>query len=217
MTADTLRHGPVAAAIRRHRLIVVLRRVAPQAALLDLVGELADAGVRAFEVTFDASSAEADLVAVRERLSSRADGPFLVGAGTILTRHELEAARRAQADFAVAPLIDLSLIDTAVSVGLPFIPGALTPSEIHAAWNAGATFVKLFPASAVGPSFVRELRGPLPSVELVATGGLGAANARDYLTAGAAAVGIGSAITKADPAARRALVASLLSPADGGA
>jgi 2-dehydro-3-deoxyphosphogluconate aldolase/(4S)-4-hydroxy-2-oxoglutarate aldolase len=215
MTADTLRHGPVAAAIRRHRLIVVLRRVAPQAALLDLVGELADAGARAFEVTFDAASAEADLVAVRKRLSARADGPYLVGAGTILTRHELEAARRAEADFAVAPLIDLSLIDTAISEGLPFIPGALTPSEIHAAWNAGATFVKLFPASAVGPGFVRELRGPMPAVELVPTGGLGAANAPEYLAAGAAAVGIGSAFTRADAAARRALVESLLTPGDG--
>ncbi len=96
MTADTLRHGPVAAAIRRHRLIVVLRRVAPQTALLDLVGELADAGARAFEVTFDAATAEADVVAVRNRLAGRSDGPFLVGAGTILTRHVLESARRAR-------------------------------------------------------------------------------------------------------------------------
>lgn len=217
MTADALRHGPVADAIRRHRLIAVLRRVEPQAALLDLVSELADASVRAFEITFDAPSAEADLVAVRERLSTRADGPFLAGAGTILTRHELEAARRAHADFAVSPLIDLSLIDTAVSEGLPYIPGALTPSEIHAAWSAGATFVKLFPASAVGPGFVRELRGPLPQVELIPTGGLGPANARDYLDAGAAAVGIGSAITKVDATARQALVASLVRPADGAA
>jgi 2-dehydro-3-deoxyphosphogluconate aldolase/(4S)-4-hydroxy-2-oxoglutarate aldolase len=214
VTADTLRHGPVAAAIRRHRLIAVLRRVTPQAALIDLVSELADAGVRAFEVTFDAPSAEADLAAVRERLSIRTDGPFLAGAGTILTRHELEAARRAHADFAVSPLIDLSLIDTAVSEGLPYIPGALTPSEIHAAWSAGATFVKLFPASAVGPGFVRELRGPLPEVELIPTGGLGSADARDYLDAGAAAVGIGSALTKVDATARQALVASLLLPAD---
>ena len=104
MTDDTLRLGPVAAAIRRHRLIVVLRRVEPQAALLDLVGELADAGARVFEITFDAPSAEADLAAVRGCLAGRSDGPFLVGAGTILRRGQLEAARRAGADFAVAPL-----------------------------------------------------------------------------------------------------------------
>lgn len=209
MTFDTLRLGPVAAAIRRHRLIVVLRRVAPQAALLDLVGELADAGARAFEITFDAPAAEADLAAVRDRLAGRRDGPFLVGAGTILRRGQLEAARRAGADFAVAPSLDVSLIDTAVSEGLPFIPGAFTPTEICTAWAAGATFVKLFPASALGPSFARELRGPMPEVELIATGGVDATNARLYLDSGAVAVGIGSAITKADAQSRRALVEAI--------
>ncbi len=209
MTADTLRGGPVAAAIRRHRLIVVLRRVAPQPALLELVGELADAGARAFEVTFDAPTAEADLAALRACLAGRPDGPFLVGAGTIMRRNQLEAARRAGADFAVAPLLDVSLVDTAVSWGLPFIPGAFSPSEVRAAWSAGATFVKLFPASAVGPQFVRELRGPMPEVELIATGGVDGSNARAYLDAGAAAVGIGSAITRADAETRRAMVQAL--------
>jgi 2-dehydro-3-deoxyphosphogluconate aldolase / (4S)-4-hydroxy-2-oxoglutarate aldolase len=209
MTFDTLRLGPVAAAIRRHRLIVVLRRVEPRAALLDLVAELADAGARAFEITFDAPSAEADLAAVRECLAARRDGPFLVGAGTILRRGQLEAARRAGADFAVAPTLDVSLIDTAVSEGLPFIPGAFTPTEIGIAWAAGATFVKLFPASAVGPSFARELRGPMPEVELIATGGVDATNARLYLDSGAVAVGIGSAITKAGAEGRRALVEAI--------
>ncbi|MDQ1323103.1 MAG: 2-dehydro-3-deoxyphosphogluconate aldolase / (4S)-4-hydroxy-2-oxoglutarate aldolase [Chloroflexota bacterium] len=209
MTFDTLRLGPVAAAIRRHRLIVVLRRVEPQAALLKLVSELADAGARAFEITFDAPSAEADLAAVHGFLAGRPDGPYLVGAGTILRRGQLEAARRAGADFAVAPSLDVSLIDTAVSEGLPFIPGAFTPTEICTAWAAGATFVKLFPASAVGPSFARELRGPMPEVELIATGGIDATNARLYLDSGAVAVGIGSAITKADAASRRALVEAI--------
>ena len=210
MTADALRHGPVADTIRRLRLIVVLRRIEPRAALLGLVGELADAGVRAFEVTFDAPSAEADVAAVRACLGDRPDGPYLVGAGTLLSRHELEAARRALADFGVSPLYNESLVDTAVSEGLPFIPGAFTPSEIHAAWEAGATFVKLFPASAVGPQFVRELHGPMPQVQLIPTGGVDGSNARSFLDAGAAAVGIGGAITRADPDARRALVASLV-------
>jgi 2-dehydro-3-deoxyphosphogluconate aldolase/(4S)-4-hydroxy-2-oxoglutarate aldolase len=209
MTADALRHGAVAAAIRRHRLVAVLRRIAPQAALQDLVNELADAGARAFEVTFDTPTADADLVAVRACLATRDDGPYLVGAGTILRRNQLEAARRAGADFAGAPLLDVSLVDTAVSEGLPFIPGAFTPSEVHAAWAAGATFVELFPASAAGPSFVREVRGPMPEVELIASGGVDASNARAFLDAGAAAVGIGGALTRADAAARWALVASL--------
>jgi 2-dehydro-3-deoxyphosphogluconate aldolase/(4S)-4-hydroxy-2-oxoglutarate aldolase len=204
--ADTMRGGPIAAAIRAHRLIVVLRRVEPQAALLDLAAELADAGARIFEVTFDAPTAGEDLEALKGRLAERPDGPFIVGAGTILRRNQLEAARRAGAEFAVAPLLDVSLVDTAVSEHLPFIPGAFTPSEVHTAWAAGATFVKLFPASAVGPSFVRELRGPFPDTQLIPTGGVDAGNARQYLDAGAAAVGVGGSIIRADAAGRRAII-----------
>lgn len=209
MSVEALRTGPVAEAIRRHRLIVVLRRVEPREALLAVVGELADAGARAFEITFDAPSAEDDVVAVRAALSARPDGPFLVGAGTILRRAQLEAARRAGADFAVSPLLDPALVDASTAEHLPFIPGAFTPTEVAAAWAAGATFVKLFPASAVGPSFVRELRGPMPEAQLIPTGGVDASNARSFLDAGAVAVGVGSAITKVDAAARRALVESL--------
>jgi 2-dehydro-3-deoxyphosphogluconate aldolase/(4S)-4-hydroxy-2-oxoglutarate aldolase len=86
----------------------------------------------------------------------------------------------------------------------------MTPTEIGGAWDAGATFVKVFPASAVGPAFVRELRGPLPEVELVPTGGVDGTNASAFLEAGAAAVGIGGAIMRADPEARRALVRGLV-------
>jgi len=215
MTAAALRTGIVAEAIRRHRLIVILRRVEPRSALLAIVTELADAGARAFEITFDAPHAAADLIAVRHALAARPDGPFLVGAGTVIRREQLEAARRAGADFAVAPVFERNLVGTAVEEGLPFIPGAFTPTEIAAAWAAGATFVKLFPASGVGPPFVRELHGPMPEIQLVATGGIDASNAAAYLAAGAAAVGIGSALTKADPDTRRAIVAQLAASGRG--
>jgi 2-dehydro-3-deoxyphosphogluconate aldolase / (4S)-4-hydroxy-2-oxoglutarate aldolase len=205
-----LRSRVVATSIRTHRLIVVLRRVEPRDRLLSLVAELADAGVRAFEITMDAPAAADDLAATRRSLHERSDGPFLVGAGTILGQDQLDGARRAEADFGVAPLLDVSLLRSAVEAGLPFIPGAMTPTEVAAAWAAGATFVKLFPASAVGPSFVRELRGPLPEVQLIPTGGIDAGNAAAFLEAGAAAVGIGSAITRATPEERRALVASVV-------
>jgi 2-dehydro-3-deoxyphosphogluconate aldolase / (4S)-4-hydroxy-2-oxoglutarate aldolase len=214
LSAAELRAGPVADTIRRHRLVIVLRRVAPRSALLDLVAELADAGARILEITFDAPGADEDLAAVREALATRADGPFAVGAGTVRTPEQLAAARRAGADFAVAPLLDRALVTEAVAAGLPFIPGAFTPTEIAAAWAAGATFVKLFPASAVGPSFVRELRGPMPDVPLIPTGGVDASNAAAFLEAGAAAVGIGGAITRANPVARRALVRALAAEGD---
>jgi 2-dehydro-3-deoxyphosphogluconate aldolase / (4S)-4-hydroxy-2-oxoglutarate aldolase len=209
MTVEALREGHVARTIRASRLIVVLRRVSPPAALLATVSELADAGARVFEITFDAPSAGPDLAAVRDRLAARTDGPYLVGAGTIRLAGQLEAARLAGADFAVAPALDPGLVAASVAAGLPFVPGAFTPTEIAAAWAAGATFVKLFPASGVGPAFVRELHGPMPEVPLIPTGGIDGSNAAAYLAAGAAAVGIGSAIVRADGPTRRAIVAGV--------
>jgi 2-dehydro-3-deoxyphosphogluconate aldolase/(4S)-4-hydroxy-2-oxoglutarate aldolase len=204
-----LREGPIASAIRGHRLIVILRRIEPQEELLALVDELADAGARVFEVTFDAPAAANDLRAVGDRLDARTDGPFVVGAGTLLTLEQLSSARAARADFGVSPVLDLAVLHSAVDAGLPFIPGGMTPTELRTAWMAGATFVKLFPASAVGPQLIRELRGPLPDIRIIPTGGIDASNARSFLDAGAAAVGIGSAIVRATPEARAALIAQL--------
>lgn len=209
MSAGSLRRGPVAGLIRRHRLVAVLRRIEPREALVSLVDELADAGVRAMEITFDADAAAADLRAVRDRLTARRDGSFAIGAGTVLRRDQLDAAIEAGADFAVAPVLDLGLLGSALDAGLPFVPGIFTPTEAGRAWEAGATFVKLFPASAVGPSFVRELRGPLPAIELVPTGGIDATNAAAFLAAGAAAIGVGSALTRADPTRRAALLGAV--------
>lgn len=206
MTGERLRRSAVADAIRRHRLIVVLRRIEPRADLLALAADLADAGARIFEVTLDAPAGADDLAALREALAGRHDGPFHVGAGTVRTTEQLDAARRVGADFAVAPLLDPALVEASVASGLPFIPGALTPTEIAAGWAAGATFVKLFPASAVGPAMLRELRGPLPEVEVIPTGGVDGRNAGAFLEAGAVAVGIGGAITRADPDERRAIL-----------
>ena len=208
MTGTGLRARAVAQAIRRHRLIVVLRRVEPRDRLLALVDELAEAGARLFEITLDLPGGAEDLAAVRVHLSGRSD-PHLVGAGTVLRRSQLDDAAAAGADFAVAPILDHDLLAAAVERGLPFIPGALTPTEIASAWEAGATFVKLFPASAVGPALVRELRGPMPEVELIPTGGVNVSNAAAFLESGAAAVGIGGAILRATPAERTALVRSL--------
>jgi 2-dehydro-3-deoxyphosphogluconate aldolase / (4S)-4-hydroxy-2-oxoglutarate aldolase len=89
------------------------------------------------------------------------------------------------------------------------VPGAYSPTEIDTAWRAGATFVKLFPASSLGPSHVRELRGPLPEVQTIATGGVDAMNAGTFLDAGAVAVGIGSAIGRMTSIERRELVAAI--------
>ncbi len=205
-TADDLRHGPIADAIRAHRLIAILRRVEPQRALLQLVDELADAGVRVIEITFDAPSAAADVAVLRQRLDARSDGPFVLGAGTLMNSEQVAAARSAGADFGVSPVQSLDLVREAIGAGFPFLAGAMTPTELHVAWSAGATFVKLFPASAVGPQMIREVLGPLADLQIIPTGGLDADNARSFLDAGAVAVGLGGALVGATPVARRKLI-----------
>ncbi len=201
----SLRSSPVAAAIRESRLIAVLRRVEPRERLLALVDELVADGIRILEITLDSPGAAADLMAVRERVR---DGAW-VGAGTVRTADQLRAAIDAGAAFGVSPVLDRPVVNAALDAGLPFIPGAATPTEADAAWRAGATFVKLFPGSSLGPSHVRELRGPLPEIETVVTGGVDAANAVAFLAAGAVAVGIGSALGRMTGTERLALVAAI--------
>jgi 2-dehydro-3-deoxyphosphogluconate aldolase/(4S)-4-hydroxy-2-oxoglutarate aldolase len=203
-----LRHAPVADHIRSRRLIAVLRRIEPRERLLDLVTSLADDGVRIFEVTFDAPNAGEDLVAMRERLATSGVGDAIVGAGTVLDEAQLEDARRCGAAFVVGPTLDVAIVERAVELGVPVIPGAYSPTEIALAWRAGATFEKVFPASSLGPSHVRELRGPLPHIELIATGGVEAANAGSFLAAGCVAVGVGGALVDGSADERRALVAA---------
>jgi 2-dehydro-3-deoxyphosphogluconate aldolase/(4S)-4-hydroxy-2-oxoglutarate aldolase len=203
--SDVLRGSDVAATIRRERLVVVLRRVAPRERLIELVEELADAGARVFEVTFDAPSSAGDVVACREAFD-RLDIRALVGAGTIRTASALEEAIGAGAAFGVSPVFDRAILAAAIERGLLFMPGAFSPTEVDAAWRAGATFVKVFPASSAGPGHVRELRGPLPDVELIPTGGIDGSTGPAFLAAGAVAVGIGGAIVNASPAERAAIV-----------
>ncbi len=208
-----VRNGEIAQRIRERRLIVILRRVEPQPRLIEIVDELAGAGARIFELTFDAPSAADDLRAVRSRLDGRSDGPFTIGAGTLLTLDQFEAARGAGADFGVSPVLDLDLVRRALNESWPFIPGGLTPTELRTGWENGATFVKLFPASAVGPQLIRELRGPLTEIEVIPTGGVDGSNATAFLEAGAVAVGLGSAMVRANPADRRAIVESIAATA----
>ena len=198
-----LRRSAVAERIRRHRLIAILRRVEPQGLLLDLVAELAADGVRVLEVTFDGASAAEDLVAVKQRLHG---SDVLLGAGTIVTRERMDAALRAGAEFLVAPTLDLAIVAEAVDRGVPVIPGAYSPTEVALAWDSGATFVKVFPVSSLGPSHIRELRGPLRDIEMIAAGGVDATNTAAYLEAGCVAVGVGGALVKADRAGRQAII-----------
>ena len=165
---------------------------------LDRVGEIADGlvagGVGAFELTLN-DPEDAALEAIAAVVRHAGDAPLVVGAGTVLSTDAAERALQAGARFLVMPHTDPELIAWAAERGIPAFPGALSPTEVLAAWRAGAAAVKLFPASVAGPNAVRELRGPFPDIPLIPTGGVTAESAADFVRAGAIAVGIGSWLT----------------------
>ena len=153
------------------------------------------------EVTLDDEGA---LEAIN-RLSRRGD--LSVVAGTVRTVEQAEGAVAAGAKALVSPAFSGAVLARGHQLGVPVIPGALTPTEIEAAWRAGAAMVKLFPARAVGPEYVADVLKPLPDVPLLCTGGVNADNAAAYLAAGAVAVGVSFRDAAAATAAR--LLASL--------
>jgi 2-dehydro-3-deoxyphosphogluconate aldolase/(4S)-4-hydroxy-2-oxoglutarate aldolase len=152
---------------------------------------LAQGGIRAFELTLNEPQHEA----LRMIEAIAATGILEIGAGTVLSIDVAQRAVDAGATFLVTPHTDIELVAWAADRGIPIMPGAFTPTEVLAGWRAGAAAIKVFPASVAGPSFIRELRGPLPDIGLVPTGGVSADNVADFIRAGARAVGVGSWLT----------------------
>jgi len=192
MTTDPLptsARPALPAQVTQGRIVAIGRKLAPD--LVTGVGEaLLAAGIGCFEITLNEPEAEA--LGSITALAARFGGRMEVGAGTVLSIPAAQRAIDAGATFLVSPHTDEALLGWAAARGIPAFPGALTPTEIVRGWNAGAAGVKLFPASAVGPSFIREIRGPLPGIPIVPTGGITVDNAGDFIRAGAAAVGLGS-------------------------
>ena len=149
---------------------------------------MVDGGVKALEITFSVPNAPAVIRAVAERFG---DG-ILLGAGTVLTPLEAAAAVEAGARFLVAPNTNVEVIGMAKRLGVPVMPGAYTPTEVVAAWMAGADAVKIFPASVGGPDYIKAIRAPLPHIPLMPTGGVDDKTAPAFIEAGAFALGAGS-------------------------
>ena len=147
-------------------------------------------GVAALELTLNDPEDRA-LEALRQVANRFSGSELLLGAGTVLSPEAAQRAIDAGARFIVSPHTDAALVTWATEHGTPIFPGAFTATEILAAWRAGATAVKLFPASVAGPRGLRELRGPLPHVPLIPTGGVTAESAGPLIEAGAVAVGAG--------------------------
>jgi 2-dehydro-3-deoxyphosphogluconate aldolase / (4S)-4-hydroxy-2-oxoglutarate aldolase len=167
--------------------IVRGRRAEHLDAVLDV---LVEAGIRSLEITLNTPGA---LEGIR-RAITRYGTEVTVGAGTVRTVADVEDAVAAGARFLVSPHTDPALTVRARELGVPYLPGAFTATEIVSAWNAGAAAIKLFPARLGGPRYLRDLREPLPDIPIVPTGGVSADNVAEWFAAGAVAVGVGGTL-----------------------
>ena len=186
---STVERAAIPEAIGSSGVIAIARGV--DAAKVSAIGlALLRGGVSAFELTLNEPE-DGALDAIREVATRFAGSDLLLGAGTVLSVASAQRAIDAGARFIVSPHTDPELIAWATKHGIPIFPGAFTTTEILAAWVAGATAVKLFPASVAGPMGLREIRGPLPNIPLIPTGGVSAETAGGFIQAGAVAVGVG--------------------------
>src|SRR5215213_7558247 len=163
--------------------------------LVPVVGALAEGGVTAAEITFTVP----DAIDVIRRVRRELGGAVVLGAGTVLDPETARAALLAGAEYLVAPVVNLDVIRLARRYDKVVMPGAFTPTEILAAWEAGADVVKVFPADVGGPAYLKAIRGPLPQIRLMPTGGVDLSTAESFLKAGACCLGVGSALV--DPKA----------------
>jgi 2-dehydro-3-deoxyphosphogluconate aldolase/(4S)-4-hydroxy-2-oxoglutarate aldolase len=182
-----MRKAEVLAQLRKIGLVPVLRASSVEGALA-LAKAIADGGVTVLEVTMTVPGA---IEVMRRLAQERPD--ILVGAGTVLDPETARSCILEGAKFVVSPALNLHTIEMCHRYSIAVLPGALTPTEVVTAWQAGADVVKVFPASALGGAkYLSALKGPLPQVEVVPTGGVSLATAKEFLEAGAFALGVGS-------------------------
>jgi 2-dehydro-3-deoxyphosphogluconate aldolase / (4S)-4-hydroxy-2-oxoglutarate aldolase len=174
--------------------IVAVVRMKERRKLESAVRALRAGGIKAVEITLTTPGA---LEAVASLIEERKAAEFTVGAGTVLDDAAAEEAVRAGAEFLVSPITDTGMIEVGRRAECLVAPGAFTPTEIVQALRAGADIVKIFPATSLGPQFFKDIRGPLPGIRLMPTGGVTPENAPDFIRAGACCVGIGTALLDA--------------------
>jgi 2-dehydro-3-deoxyphosphogluconate aldolase/(4S)-4-hydroxy-2-oxoglutarate aldolase len=175
--------------IERSKIVAILRNV-PLDRLPRVMEALYEGGIRVAEITLNSDGALDGIRVMRNMY----EGKMSIGAGTVITALDVERAIDAGAEFLISPHTDERVIEAALSRSSVPIPGALTPTEVVRAVTAGAPYVKLFPCTTFGPSYVKELLAPLNHVKFMAVGGITAKLAAAYIQAGAIAVGAGSGL-----------------------
>ncbi len=182
--------------IEKYSVICICRKLYGDE-LLNLAKALSNGGVKLIEVTFDQSdpdgaskTAEA-IAALREAF----EGTMKIGAGTVLTKQQVDIAKSAGAEYIISPNTDAEVIRYTKENGLVSIPGAMTPTEILTAHHSGADFIKLFPATWLGFPYIKDIIAPLSHVSLIATGGVNEENLKDYYNLGFSGAGISSRLS----------------------
>lgn len=175
-------------AILDKKIVAIIRGADPKH-VLDIAQALYNGGVTIIEVTMNSKEPLRSIAAINETMGNK----ILVGAGSVLDRHMAKAAIEAGSKFIISPSLDIETIKTTKNLGAVSIPGAFTPTEIVTAFSNGADIVKVFPAS-IGVQYFADLRGPLPHIPLMPTGGISLDNIQAFQKAGAVAFGIGSAL-----------------------
>ncbi|HWV36278.1 MAG TPA: bifunctional 4-hydroxy-2-oxoglutarate aldolase/2-dehydro-3-deoxy-phosphogluconate aldolase [Thermomicrobiales bacterium] len=173
--------------------VVAIVRLDDYSSATSMVQALADGGIRSVEFTYTNPAAGEAVAAVKAAMGDAVQ----VGAGTVLDAETARAAILQGADFIVTPVLSIPTIELCRRYSVPTVIGSFTPTEILTAWQAGASYVKVFPASAVGPGYLKDVRGPLPQVRLIPTGGVTLQNAGDFIRAGASAIAVGSNLVDA--------------------
>jgi 2-dehydro-3-deoxyphosphogluconate aldolase/(4S)-4-hydroxy-2-oxoglutarate aldolase len=186
--------GAMVSAIEATGVVAVVR-LTDAGAFREVAAALVEGGVRAIEITMTVPRA----VTLIESLAASGPPGMIVGAGTVLDTETARQVILAGAGFIVGPALKPAVIELGHRYDVAVIPGCFTPTEILTAWEAGADIVKVFPAAALGPGYFKDMRGPLPQVRLMPTGGVTRENAGEWVAAGAVAIGVGTALV--DPQA----------------
>ena len=180
------------AEIERAGIVAVIRIKEPHK-LRAVVDAIAEGGIRALEVTMTVPGA----VELIRQLAPTLPAGFIFGAGTVVDAETVDRVVDAGAQFIVSPVFRRGVIEACQRRGVAAMPGCFTPTEILDAWDAGADVVKVFPATTLGPGYLKDIHGPLPHVKLMPTGGVTLDNAGDWIRAGAVAVGVGTSLLDA--------------------
>jgi len=174
------------------RVIVAVIRAESPEKLVDVAEALVAGGVEVMEITLTVPRA----TQVLEKLAQKLGDRILLGAGTVLDTETARAAILAGAEFIVSPAVNVEVIELCRRYSKLIMPGALTPTEVVTAWQAGADIVKIFPSELTGPKYIKALRAPLPQIRMMPTGGVNLDTAEEFLKAGACALGIGGSLVE---------------------